>query len=80
MEFPARNERHATQQETKMQRRKPKSNQLVLRFFLQEIMHREVADFLLPIADFLARHANLKLAIGNRQPAMANLFSRPSCE
>ncbi len=49
MDFPARNERHATQHEAKKQRRKLQSSQLVLRFLLQEIMHQR--NCRLPIAD-----------------------------
>jgi len=40
MDFPARNERHATQQKKKKQRRKLHNTQLVLRFLLQEMMHQ----------------------------------------
>jgi hypothetical protein len=67
MDFPARNERHATQQERKKQSRKLQINQLVLRFFLQEMMHQ--GNCQLPIADCRLTLGvapnNWQLAIGN---------------
>jgi hypothetical protein len=56
MDFPARNERHATQHAQKKQRRKLQSSQLVLRFLLQEIMHRRIANCRLRIADLTLGH------------------------
>jgi hypothetical protein len=80
MEFPARNERHATQQEKKKQRRKTQTNQLVLRFFLQEMMHQRHCQ--LPIEDCrlpIVLSGSPTVKIGNRQLAIGNAVSLPSC-
>ena len=73
MDFPARNERHATQHEQKKQRRKLQSSQLVLRLLLQEILHPwelSTADCGLPIDAWVSPKQS---AIGSWQSAMPSI-------